>query len=162
MRFSKALLTMLAVSLLAPALAIATPPAGVVSNVILAQGATTGPMREHITRDNNWAVRLESEGDSEFYVQDLVVGPKGYTGWHSHPGLLMITVKEGAIDFYDQHCLKRTYAAGQSFIEAAEPHNAMNSSPHNARLLVAYIIKKGEPRRLEAPQPKCGETLGIP
>jgi len=32
----------------------------------------------------------------------------------------------------------------------------------NARLLVAYIVKKGEPRRIEASQPACGAALGIP
>jgi len=38
----------------------------------------------------------------------------------------------------------------------------MNRGTGNARLLVAYIVKKGEPRRIEAPQPPCGATLGIP
>ena len=107
-------------------------------------------------------VNLEDRGQSEFYFQDLVVGPGGYTGWHSHPGLLMITVKEGSVDFYDKACTKHTYVAGQSFTEGAEPHAAMNRATGNARLLVAYIVKKGEPRRIDAPQPQCGARLGSP
>jgi hypothetical protein len=39
---------------------------------------------------------------------------------------------------------------------------AKNRGTGNARLLVAYIVKKGEPRRIEASQPACGATLGIP
>src|SRR6267142_4436167 len=137
--------------------ALATPPAGVVSNVILAQGTTVISLKEKIAVGNNWNLDLENKGQSEFYVQDLVVGPGGYTGWHSHPGLLLITVKEGSLEFYDKECAKHTYGAGQSFTEGAEPHAAMNRGTGNARLLVAYIVKKGEPRRIESPQPKCGE-----
>jgi quercetin dioxygenase-like cupin family protein len=162
MRWDKVLFTVLVGSVVAPTFAFATPPAGVVSNVLIAQGATIGPVRERIDIGENWAVHLEDKGQSEFYFQDLVVGPGGYTGWHSHPGLLLITVKEGSVEFYDKECAKHTYAAGQSFTEGAEPHAAMNRGTGNARLLVAYIVKKGEPRRIEAPQPKCGATLGIP
>lgn len=161
MRWETTLFTVLACSLV-PTLAFATPAAGVVSNVIVAQGVTLGPIKERADVGDTWAVHLEDKGQSEFYFQDLVVGPGGYTGWHSHPGLLLITVKEGGVDFYDKECAKHTYVAGQSFTEGAEPHAAMNRGTGNARLLVAYIVKKGEPRRIEASQPKCGATLGIP
>jgi len=162
MRWSKTLFTILAGSVAAPALATATPAAGVVSNVIVAQGVTTGPIRERASAAGGWAVSLEDQGQSELYFQDLVVGPGGYTGWHSHPGVLLITVKEGSIEFYHQDCSKHTYMAGQSFTEGADAHAAVNRGTGNARLLVAYIVKRGEPRRIEAPQPACGASLGIP
>jgi quercetin dioxygenase-like cupin family protein len=145
-----------------PSIAFATPPAGVVSNVIVAQGATAGPVKERAQVGDAWVVNLEDRGQSEFYFQDLVVGPGGYTGWHSHPGVLLITIKEGRFDLYDKDCVKHTYVAGQSFTEGAETHAAVNPGTGNARLLVAYIVKRGEPRRIEASQPACGATLGIP
>ena len=162
MRRETVLFTILTCSVVVPALAFATPPAGVVSNVIVAQGVTLGPVKERADVGDSWAVNLQDKGQSEFFFQDLVVGPGGYTGWHSHPGILLITVKEGSVEFYDKDCAKHTYAAGQSFTEGAEPHAAMNRGAGNARLLVAYIVKKGEPRRIEAAQPTCGATLGIP
>jgi quercetin dioxygenase-like cupin family protein len=138
----------------------ATPPAGVVSNVMLAQGATAVPLAEKISV-GGWTLHLEDKGQSEFYFQDLVLAPSGRTGWHAHPGLLLITIKEGSVEWYDHNCGKRTYAAGQSFTEAAEPHNVVNPGPGNAHLLIAYIVKKGEPRRSESEQPKCAEALGV-
>jgi len=162
MRCETTLFMMLACSVVIPTFAFATPPAGVVSNVIVAQGVTLDPIKERADVGNSWTVNLEDKGQSEFYFQDLVVSPGGYTGWHSHPGLLLITVKEGSVEFYDKDCTKHTYAAGQSFTEGAEPHAAMNRGTGNTRLLVAYIVKKGEPRRIEAPQPTCGATQGIP
>ena len=162
MRWGTMLFTMFACSVVVPTFAFATPPAGVVSNVIVAQGVTLGAIKERADVGDSWMVNLEDKGQSEFYFQDLVVGPGGYTGWHSHPGLLLITVKEGSLEFYDKECAKHTYGAGQSFTEGAEPHAAMNRGTGNARLLVAYIVKKGEARRIEASQPPCGATLGIP
>jgi quercetin dioxygenase-like cupin family protein len=162
MRPQTVLFTILTCSVVVPTLAFATPPAGVVSNVIVAQGVTLGPVKERADVGDNWTVNLQDKGQSEFFIQDLVVGPGGYTGWHSHPGILMVTVKEGSLEFYDKDCAKHTYAAGQSFTEGAEPHAAMNRGTGNARLLVAYIVKKGEPRRIEAAQPTCGAALGIP
>jgi quercetin dioxygenase-like cupin family protein len=140
----------------------ATEPAGVVSNVLLAQGRTISSLKEKIKVGAEWAVTLEDNGQSEMYVQDLVIGPGGYTGWHSHPGLLLITMKDGAIDFYDKDCVKTVYSAGQSFSEGADPHALVNTGSVNARLFVAYIVKSGEPRRIERAQPKCGEALRIP
>jgi quercetin dioxygenase-like cupin family protein len=162
MRWETTLLMTLAWTAVAPTVAFSTPPAGVISNVIVAQGAMLGPLKDRAAVGDAWMVNLEDKGQSEFYFQDLVIGPGGYTGWHSHPGLLLLTVKEGAVEFYDKECTKHAYAAGQSFTEAAEPHTAMNRGTGNARLLVAYIVKKGEPRRIEAPQPPCGAALGLP
>jgi quercetin dioxygenase-like cupin family protein len=129
---------------------------------MLAQGRTITSLRERIKAGAEWTVALEDNGQSEMYFQDLVIGPGGYTGWHSHPGLLLITMKEGSIDFYNKDCIKTTYTAGQSFSESADPHAAVNTGSINARLLVAYVIKSGEPRRIERPQPNCGAALHIP
>ena len=71
----------------------------------------------------------------------------------------MIAIKEGSIDFYDKYCRKRSFSAGQSFTESADPHNAFNTGTANARLLVFYIIKKGEPRRIEQAQPACALSI---
>src|SRR6266446_5458400 len=117
---------------------------------------------EHVKGGDTWVVKLETKGQSDFFYQDLVVGPGGRTGWHSHPGLLMITIKEGSVDFYDNKCTKHSYTAGQAFTEGSEPHNALNSGSGNAHLLVFYVIKKGESRRLENAQPPCAVSLGIP
>jgi quercetin dioxygenase-like cupin family protein len=156
------LLTVAVVILICTSIGKATEPAGVVSNVELAKGRTISALKESIKVGAEWTVSLEDNGQSEMYFQDLIVGPGGYTGWHSHPGLLLITIKEGRVDFYNKDCVKTVYMAGQSFTEGAEPHAVVNTGSVNARLLVAYIIKSGESRRIERSQPKCGEALRIP
>jgi Uncharacterized conserved protein, contains double-stranded beta-helix domain len=139
----------------------ATEPSGIESNVLLAQGRTLRSLKDYINVGTEWMVSLEDRGSSEFYFQDFSIRPGGRTGWHSHPGLLLITVKEGTVDWYDKDCQKQTYAAGHSFTEGADPHNVVNSGSTNARLLVAYVVKGGAPRRLENEQPRCGEALQL-
>ncbi len=150
-----------AIAVVVPLIVVATASAGVISNQTLAQGATVREIGERIQRDG-WRVQLETQGESDVYFQDLVVGPGGHTGWHSHPGLLLITVKEGSIDWYGQDCARRSLHSGQSFTEAATPHEVVNPGPTNAHLLIAYIVKRGEPRRSEDAPPSCASSLGLP
>jgi hypothetical protein len=130
-------------SVVVAAVALATPPAGVVSNVMLAQGATASALQEHVSVGNNWRVKLEDTGSSEFYFPDLVSGPGGRSGWHSPPGVLLITGKAGSVDWYDKDCAKHSYGAGPSFTESAEAHNVLNPDSGNAHLLITYIVKQG-------------------
>ena len=161
MRLTWRLFSLLFAAVLLPIVSVATEPSGVVSNVILGQGTPVNEIDEHVSRGDMWMVKLQSKGQSDFFYQDLVVAPGGRTGWHHHPGLLMITVKEGTVDFYDARCTKQIFTAGQAFMEGSEPHNALNTGVINARLLVFYITKKGEPRRLENSQPSCAVSLSI-
>ena len=161
MRLTWRLFSLLFAAVLLPIVSVATEPSGVVSNVILGQGTPVKEIDEHVSRGDMWMVKLQSKGQSDFFYQDLVVAPGGRTGWHHHPGLLMITVKEGTVDFYDARCTKQIFTAGQAFMEGSEPHNALNTGAVSARLLVFYITKKGEPRRLESSQPSCAVSLSI-
>src|SRR3977135_3829198 len=106
------LLTVAVVTLICTSVGKATDPAGVVSNVELAKGRTISALKESIKVGAEWTVLLEDNGQSEMYFQDLIVGPGGYTGWHSHPGLLMITMKEGSGDFYNKEFVKTISLAG--------------------------------------------------
>ena len=89
------------------AVALATPGSGVVSNVILATGTTLDALSEEVLVDgnvdgddnaqhgNHWQVKLATSGVSNFYVQDATIAPGGYSGWHTHPGVLLVTVRRG-------------------------------------------------------------------
>ena len=55
--------------------------------------------------------------------------PGGFTGWHSHPGLAVITLQAGQVTLYSEpvgggKCRAHTYSAGQVFLE--RPHEEEN------------------------------------
>lgn len=115
--------------------ALATPPFGIVLNQIVAMGTTLGDISEilHVGGDpsvsgenrdaenEDWQLHVRTQGATDFYVQHLVVGPGGYSGWHTHPGLLIGTVVSGSIDFYNANCQRRSFSAGHQRIPRFMP-----------------------------------------
>ena len=67
MRWTTTRLTILTVSAALTAPAAATPPAGVVSNVIVAQGPAVLPIKERADVGGTWSLTLEDRGGSDIY-----------------------------------------------------------------------------------------------
>ena len=163
----KWVMTVAAIALAATAWA--TPPLGFSVNQILASGTATRSIHQHVELNKNpdgsvtpWELELEVEGSTDYYSQHLVLIPGGYSGWHSHPGLLVGAVKSGAIDFYDAKCRKRTLSAGQVFTENDNVHAIANTGAVDADLSISYLVKQGQPRRREESAPACAIYTGIP
>jgi quercetin dioxygenase-like cupin family protein len=149
--------------------ASATPPLGFIVNQILASGVAAGGISQHmqISRNPNgtvtpWQLQLQAQGDTDYYSQHLVLSPGGYSGWHSHPGLLVGVVKSGQIDFYDENCQKQTVMAGEVYTENDEVHAIANTGTIDADLYISYLIKHGASRRREESAPPCAGDTGIP
>lgn len=93
-------------------------------------------------------------------MQQIVLGPGGQTGWHSHPGPAVVLVKAGELSLYsgdDPTCTGRTYSAGESFIDSGQGHVHIGrnlSSTENAELWVTYFdVPVGESVRVDAADP---------
>jgi quercetin dioxygenase-like cupin family protein len=143
------------VSLLAlPIAAMATPGAGFVFNFINRFPSTTDSIHEH-AHDKGWSVELEVEGATDFVQQDVMLAPGGFSGWHSHPGPVLITVKSGTATWYNaDNCTPIVYPTGSASIEPANArHYVANRGSDNLELLGTYIIPRGQATRQEQPQP---------
>jgi len=168
-RFRKApLLAALAVAALT-ATSYATPPLGFVVNQILAAGVAADGIHQHMQLNTNadgtttpWQLQLQVQGDTDHYSQHLVLSAGGYSGWHSHPGLLIATVKTGQIDFYDANCRKRTVGPGGVYTENDDVHAIANTGDVDADLYISYLVKHGAPRRRDEAAPACAVDTGIP
>jgi quercetin dioxygenase-like cupin family protein len=176
-KFSR--VSLLVAQLSIASVALATPTFNIVLNQIVATGTKAADISEFLhvgstpkrDAENNpnsesepedWQLHLRTKGATDFYVQHLVVGPGGYSGWHTHPGLLIGTVVSGSIDFYDANCQKRSFVAGEVFTENTAVHAIINTAVTNADLSIAYLIKHNLPRRIEANAPICARSTGIP
>jgi quercetin dioxygenase-like cupin family protein len=151
------------------AVALATPPLGFILNQILAKGVISSNINENvqITRNQDgsvdpWGAEIQAHGATDFYMQHLVLAPGGYSGWHTHPGILVGTVTAGSIDFYDAKCQKHSVNVGEVYFEDGNVHGIANSGTVNADLSIAYLIKHDAPRRLEADAPSCAASTPIP
>ena len=112
-------------------------------------------------QEDEWTAKFITSGPSNFIVQDVSYNPGGHTGWHSHPGILLITVTEGSIEWYNANCEKHVYNAGDSLTENTSLHFFRNVGSVNARVMVTYVLAKGQPRRIDEPAPACSATLGL-
>ena len=156
----------------------ATPGAGFLFNVILSRGSILTEVHQEVfldtdavadvlepnnglDRGDNWSVKLKTSGPSDFVVQDVAFATGGFSGWHYHPGVLLATVTEGSVEWYDANCGLHVYKQGESFTENNAPHNVRNVAPVRARLMITYVVPKGAVRRLESPAPSCAAALGL-
>jgi hypothetical protein len=80
------------------------------------------------------------------------------TGWHEHPGLVVVTVNKGSVIFHNG-CRTATYVAGQSFVEPAlKPVMVENALTTDSQVHTILIVPKGRATRIDIPAPVCGGT----
>lgn len=138
--------------------ALASPPSG-----ISGLNLVTGHYGEiDVKTENNkvghWGMILKTKDDTDMGTDQITVAGGGFTGWHTHPAAVFVTVVEGSIVWYngsDPLCPAHTYTAGQSFIEDAFViHNAANASATaQAKFIAMHINPTGVPFRAESPKP---------
>lgn len=149
--------------------ALATPTVGLIYNNILVTGTANRNIDTHAhvavpgSDDDGFSAEFETEGASNFIVQDAIFSPGGTTGWHTHPGVLLLslTPDSGPIDWYDATCGKHVYQPGDSWTEGTTLHDVVNNSSLDAHLVVTYVIAKGMSKRIDQPAPACAAALGL-
>lgn len=65
------------------------------------------------------------------------------SGWHVHPGLVVVYVHEGSIQFYTNGCTPRTVGAGEFTIEP--PHTPIRAFATHAVETVTFILNGPDP-----------------
>ena len=130
-------------------LAAATSGSGASSEVI-AQGTTADQ------------VHVQSTGPTRMVFQRVTIQPGGYTGWHWHPGPLLVVVEQGTLTHYDRHCGVQTYGAGDAFEELSgsnEVHMGANHGSDDVVLDVTYVLPADATLREDAPAPGCAAEI---
>lgn len=122
--------------------ALATPGVGILSAPVHARGT----LGEHQVVNSKSGVHLKTKGSVDVATQQIVMAGGGSTGWHSHPGPVLVTVKSGALRLIyadDPTCTGTVYEAGDSFIDRGDAitHIARNESPTDpVELWATYLV----------------------
>lgn len=95
--------------------------------------------------DDGDPIAVEVKDASTVLVGEVHWEPGGTSGWHRHPGVVIVNVVEGEIDVTWAHdCVTRTYAVGESFFDPGEVHIA--DSADGATGYATFLgIPDGEP-----------------
>jgi hypothetical protein len=93
-------------------------------------------------------VKFQMKGPTDVRVQKIVVGAGGFSGWHHHPGIVIVAVQSGSLTFTHSDCSSKTYGPGLPdgavFVEGGDdPGEA--SSAGGATLYVTFIAPSADP-----------------
>jgi hypothetical protein len=168
MRITKRRLVLVVIAATIPSLlagvALATPGFGILSAPVLARASFVDPVDIKFKVGGEDSDIIHVRGAQETVMQQIVIGPGGHTGWHSHPGPAVALVKSGELTIYssdDPTCTGRTYSAGQAFVDSGQGHVHIGrnlSQTQNTEVLVTYFdVPQGGAFRIDAPNPGiCG------
>lgn len=141
-----------------PGAAIASPGGGVTAETFV-----TGTLKGS-DQQNSDRVKFQTKDDTAVRVQKLTFSPGGFTGWHHHPGIVIVTVKEGTIQMMHSDCSTHEYGPasehGSVFVEGEQRvHEA--SSAGGAVVYATYVAPDGSPPvfRVENEPPMCATTM---
>jgi len=154
-----------------------TTPTRIVTSYVIAKGATLttphhaqpspappAPTTPHLFRTDAALPAVPYEVAQAI----LDFAPGAQTPLHTHPGLVVVTVLEGAVTFTAAGTTK-VYAVGESFTETAGvPAQARNAGTARATVLVTYLLPQGAapsaPVTTPAPPPtgSGGNLPGLP
>jgi hypothetical protein len=140
------------------AVALASPPSGV-TPTILARG-TYDSFKVKSAPDSPVDFKAKAKSPIDIVVRkhDYAIG--SYTGWHSHPGPVFITVTLGQLTYYeydDPACAPHVVSAGHGFVDNGRGHIVRNESGQLAQDVSVIIAPVGGVFRgeLDAPGPFC-------
>lgn len=163
--------------------ALATPPSGQVG-VVLDRGTTSVPINYSVPKEVTVTQKVRVKVKGKFVTrkktvkrivdvpvvscsvstpcdivhQKVTYTPGGFSGWHSHPGVVLVVITAGAVTRYQPDCTKTTYTVGQAFLELGRDQiiYVKNEGSTTAEVLATLIVPAGTANadlRIDQPAP---------
>jgi quercetin dioxygenase-like cupin family protein len=134
-------------------------------NVVLASAVVAGllavPASAHatagrdVTATEQWKRTLDG---IDYTFREVILAPGGSTGWHTHPGRVYGTVKEGTLTHSIADCtVDGIYPPGSGVFEPPDvTHIGRNLGDSPVVLEILYVLPAGSPLSVDQPDPGCG------
>jgi len=107
--------------------------------------------------EGDWHMEIKAKSGFDLAVQTITFDVNSQSGWHRHPGPVLIQVTKGEMTFYesdDPKCTPIRRRAGESYLDLGErAHIARNESGAPAENVVAYFAPPGAVLRIDAEKP---------
>lgn len=133
--------------------AIATPATGFNPTVL-----SRATLKESVNY-NTGEVKFKTKGAVDITHQTITIDPGATSGWHTHPGVVLVTVKQGSLVRYDDHCSATVTAAGHAFTESGDHAGLVrNEGTTTVVVHVTYVTPVGAALRVDAPNPGCPQN----
>ena len=81
---------------------------------------------------NSDRVKFQTKGPTDARVQVINIAPGGVSGWHHHPGIVIVNVASGQVTFTHSDCSSTTYGpglpTGAVFVEGGDDPSQASSA----------------------------------
>jgi quercetin dioxygenase-like cupin family protein len=132
---------------------VATPGSGFGATTV-SKGTLAGPVKLE-----GLGLKLSTNATTDMVIQQINIDPGGQSGWHQHPGLVLVTVVSGAVYVQVECEPAQMFSVGQSFVEppltTVKVSNVSATAP--GRNFATLVVPAGRALRIEAPAPDCSE-----
>ena len=99
-------------------------------------------------------IKIKAKGPTEVAVVAFVFQPGGDTGWHTHPGPVVVVVKTGALTEYHDDGCQIVHPAGSFFFEPdGIVHRAVNQTGIVTEVYATFIAPPASQLLLPAADP---------
>jgi hypothetical protein len=125
--------------------ALASPPLGFHATNLVAEAELPAPV--HLKGDG---IKFKTNRPVDVRVQSVTIDPGGRSGWHHHPGMVVVAVQAGTVTVLDATCHAVTYGPGSPngsvFIESGDtPGEVRNTTDHPATVYATFIAPDADP-----------------
>jgi quercetin dioxygenase-like cupin family protein len=106
---------------------------------------------------NTGDIKFQTKEPVDFVTQTITFGANSTSGWHAHPGVVMVSVTSGELTRYASDCSYETVSAGEAFVESGD-HAGLVNSVSGAVVYVTYVVPEGTTNaqlRIDKPNPGC-------
>jgi quercetin dioxygenase-like cupin family protein len=154
MRKRTALMLAVVTALAVVGMALATPGSVAVNTFVRATLDANKP-HDGVKAYSGNDVKLHTKGATDVVMQTISSPAGASSGWHSHPGVVLVAVQSGTVTLYDAACHTTQYGPGQAFVEVGDDALLVrNNTTSNAVLYVTLIVPKSATSlRIDKPQP---------
>ena len=89
-------------------------------------------------------IRLNEKGPSDVWQTQIVIRPGGDTGWHTHPGPVIVVLKSGAVTEYHSNGCVSVHVAPTVFFESpGDAHRVINQTSTVSESYATFILPPG-------------------
>ena len=105
---------------------------------------------------NSDRIKLQTKDPTVVRVASVAFTAGGTSGWHHHPGFVIVTVKTGSVTVWTADCSQTTYGAGSAFIESGDEPGLVTSTGGETGY-VTYVVPNVTPLvfRIDDAAPAC-------
>jgi len=152
-RIAAVIMTAIAASATLVPIALGSPGYGGTTTVLGHRATLSSSV--HMNEDR---IKFQTKGATDLQTQTITFIPGGHSGWHHHPGIIMVIVESGQVTVHDENCQTTTYGPQEVFIEGgAGAMMVSNEGDTNAVVYATQVAPAGSQFRAEDDPPPCAE-----